>query len=168
MCRIALIATAALAAVGARTWYEHVPSDDNPADVLSRAGLEDPAVRAAIQAGTYLVRQPIEPPEGAELDYSYWWRKSSDMDAPGAGAEDPMGADSVETYPTNSPASVTTSRQSGLATRDMASPASVTASLEDGLATRETTSPASVTASLNYGLATRCCDRGGAEGSLRV
>ena len=55
MCRIALIATAALAAVGARTWYEHVPSEASPADVLSRAGLDDPAVRAAIEARTAIL-----------------------------------------------------------------------------------------------------------------
>ena len=87
MCKIALVATAALAAVRARTWYEHVKSEDNPADVLSRAGLEDFAVQAAIKAGKYVVRQPVEPPEEAKLDYSYWWRRSSDMDAPGAAQE---------------------------------------------------------------------------------
>ena len=36
MCRLALMATAALAGLGARAWYEHVESDDNPADVFSR------------------------------------------------------------------------------------------------------------------------------------
>ena len=46
MCRPALRAAAILAGLRARVWYEHVPSPDNPADVLSRDATDDPAVKA--------------------------------------------------------------------------------------------------------------------------
>ena len=78
MCRLALVATAALASIKARPWYEHVPSKDNPADVLSRDGLQDPGIAAAVEAGRYVVRTPEEPPAESVLDYDYWWSKVAD------------------------------------------------------------------------------------------
>ena len=81
MCQIALVATAALASLRVRAWYEHVPSADNPADVLSRAGLDDETVAAKVQSGEYVVRVPVEPPQDAHLNYSYWWGQVRDETA---------------------------------------------------------------------------------------
>ena len=44
MAALALVATATLARLKARTWFEHVASDDNPSDVLSRDAHADPDV----------------------------------------------------------------------------------------------------------------------------
>ena len=61
MNNLALKASAMLAALGCRTWYEHVPSDDNPADVLSRDAMEDPVVKQMVEQGRWVFRQPVCP-----------------------------------------------------------------------------------------------------------
>ena len=68
MCRLALVATAALTSFGARPWFEWIPSDDNPADVLSRAGFDDPVVASHLDSGRWEALAPREPP-AAELDF---------------------------------------------------------------------------------------------------
>ena len=78
MCRLALVATAALASLRTRPWFEHVPSPDNPADILSREALDDPQVAEAVRSGQYVVKDPIEPPRTSVLDYEYWWGRTSD------------------------------------------------------------------------------------------
>ena len=80
MCTLALVATAALASLKVRPWFEHIPSEDNPADVLSRGGLEDAAVAEAVRSGEFLVREPVEPPTEAVLNYEFWWQQASDVD----------------------------------------------------------------------------------------
>ena len=79
MCDIALAATAALAGLRCRPWFDHVPSPDNPADALSRDGLEDETVRRRIACGAYVVREAVEPPRNSILDYEYWWRRQYDV-----------------------------------------------------------------------------------------
>ena len=59
MCAMALTATAALAGIRARTWYDHVPSPDNPADPLSRGGLSDEGGSWRVAAGQYVVHEAI-------------------------------------------------------------------------------------------------------------
>ena len=78
MCSLALVASAALAGIGARTWFEHVPSPDNPADVLSRDGLADPEVARKVAAGEWRMRTPREPPWERGLDYKFWWQREAD------------------------------------------------------------------------------------------
>ena len=73
MCQIALLATAALAALRARPWFEHVASADNPADPLSRDGYEDVNVAAHVRAGEWEVFEPIEPPLAA-LRFEHLWQ----------------------------------------------------------------------------------------------
>ena len=75
MCRLALTATAALAGLDARPWFEHVASPDNPADVLSRAGLRDPLVMGRVASGEWLVHVAVPPPAESMLDYEFWWQR---------------------------------------------------------------------------------------------
>ena len=74
MCGIALAATAALAGLNARPWFDHVPSPDNPADALSRGGLADPGVQQRIRSGEWLVHRAVPPPNESMLDYMFWWQ----------------------------------------------------------------------------------------------
>eukprot|EP00959_Pyramimonas_sp_CCMP1952_P212072 4438103-Pyramimonas_sp.AAC.1 len=53
MCFLALIASAALGGLGAAVWYDRVDTNDNPTDVLPRAGLEDPAVLSNVERGVW-------------------------------------------------------------------------------------------------------------------
>ena len=64
-----------LSSLGCRCWFEHVPSDDNPADVLSRAGLDDAEVRANVAAGTWSFREPVHtvPLEASTYDALWHW-----------------------------------------------------------------------------------------------
>ena len=62
MCRPALYAQAALAALRTRVWYEHIPSADNPADVLSRAGFADEGVQQLLDAEQWVPLPPVAPP----------------------------------------------------------------------------------------------------------
>ena len=78
MCALALAATAALAGLGARPWYEHVPSPDNPADPLSRDGLQDEGVRRMVEEGLYQVHTAVPPPDRNILDYEFWWHRQCD------------------------------------------------------------------------------------------
>lgn len=59
MRKLALQATAMFAALGCRAWFERVPSDDNPADVLSRDGLDDPYVAEMVRTGKWKLREPV-------------------------------------------------------------------------------------------------------------
>ena len=79
MCALALVATAALASLRVRPWFEHVPSPDNPADALSRGGYSDPKVAEEIRAGRYVASEPVAPPMDAILDYDFWWRRATDV-----------------------------------------------------------------------------------------
>ena len=74
MYRPALEAAAILAGLGARVWYEHVPSADNPADVLSRDALSDPVVRSKIEAGEWVLRGPVVPQPEYLLDFERLWQ----------------------------------------------------------------------------------------------
>ena len=78
MCRLALVASAALAGIGARAWYDHVPSPDNPADVLSRDGYADAEVAHKVETGQWEVITPVEPIWGRELDFAFWWARGED------------------------------------------------------------------------------------------
>lgn len=71
MSRLALQAAAFFAALGARVWFEHVPSEDNPADALSRDGFDDPWVRAELARGRWL-RRPCSPPPPADDFVGAW------------------------------------------------------------------------------------------------
>ena len=73
MTRLALQATAMFAALNCRCWFEHIPSDDNPSDVLSRAGMEDPEVRRKCDAGEWVFRNPIVPRVSAATPYHELW-----------------------------------------------------------------------------------------------
>ena len=77
MCRLALIAIASFARIGARVWFEYVPSKDNPSDVLSRAGFYDPMVRAKVSSGEWSQEVAVEPPILA-LDFEALWRITAD------------------------------------------------------------------------------------------
>ena len=57
----------------ARVWYEHVPSEDNPADVLSRDALDDAAVRAKVSNGEWIWREAVVPDFLSPVDYSHLW-----------------------------------------------------------------------------------------------
>ena len=70
---LALVATACLARLLARPWYEHVASRDNPADVLSRDDLEVPVVKVRIRTGEWRLPEPVEPNWRRGLDFQYWW-----------------------------------------------------------------------------------------------
>ena len=61
MAHLSLQVHAILAGLGARVWAEHVPSADNPADVLSRGGFSDPVVHAHILAGRWVYDLPQNP-----------------------------------------------------------------------------------------------------------
>ena len=74
MCRLALEAAAILAGLGARVWYEHVPSADNPADVLSREALRDPALRSKIEVGEWVLRDPLVPQHEYLSDFESFGR----------------------------------------------------------------------------------------------
>eukprot|EP00973_Karenia_brevis_P009032 1223021-Karenia_brevis.AAC.1 len=58
----------------ARPWYEHVASEDNPADVLSRAGYDDRDVAEHVRTGAWVVYEPKEPPV-VELDFDRLWSR---------------------------------------------------------------------------------------------
>ena len=73
MCRLALQASAMLAGLGCRCWFEHVPSADNPADVLSREALEDPLVASKVASGAWEYRAPVMPPPLAAATYEQLW-----------------------------------------------------------------------------------------------
>ena len=73
MCRLALQASALLAALGCRCWFEHVPSADNPADVLSRDALDDPTVASMLAGGFWIFRQPVLPAPFSRLTYQQLW-----------------------------------------------------------------------------------------------
>ena len=61
MCYLALLASAALAGLDTRAWYEHVPSGDNPAYVLSREGYENVEVAAKVASGEWVSLVVVEP-----------------------------------------------------------------------------------------------------------
>ena len=73
MCRQALYATAMLAGLGCRVWFEHVPSKDNIADVLSRDAKDDPMVRAMIESGQWLWVDARMPALEGPLDFERLW-----------------------------------------------------------------------------------------------
>ena len=73
MCFLALVANAALGGLGATVWYDHVDTDDNPADVLSRAGLEDPVVLSNVEFGVWDVVKVVEP-DVTTLDFHRPWQ----------------------------------------------------------------------------------------------
>ena len=73
MCFLALVANAALGGLGATVWYDHVDTDDNPADVLSRAGLEDLAVLSNVELGMWDVVKVVEP-DVTTLDFHRLWQ----------------------------------------------------------------------------------------------
>ena len=73
MSRIALQTHAMLAALDCHIWIEHIPSKDNPADVLSRDGLLDPSVRQCVDSGEWLLREPVVPHPFSSLSYDELW-----------------------------------------------------------------------------------------------
>ena len=80
MCALALAAMAALAGLGTRPWFDHVPSADNSADPLSRGGLEDEGVGRMIADGLYVVHEAVPPPVQSVLDYEFWWQQQCDAE----------------------------------------------------------------------------------------
>ena len=93
MCRPALFAQAAFNALRARVWVEHIPSADNPAEVLSRAGYADPIVQAHLRAGRWRELKPRRPPSLGEASLRELWARvaalsAGDMEALAAGAEE--------------------------------------------------------------------------------
>ena len=75
MSRIALVAMACWSRLRCRPWFDHVASADNPADALSRGGLDDPEVAPRVASGEYVAVPPVEP-ETSELDYELLWGAS--------------------------------------------------------------------------------------------
>ena len=73
MGRLALKAHAMLAALCCRYWVEHVPSGDNPADVLSRDGLADPYVAAMCASGEWTYHEPVAPVAFQALSFDDLW-----------------------------------------------------------------------------------------------
>jgi len=73
MCLLALRAEAILAGLGARVWYEHVPSADNPGDVLSRDALDDAEVKAKLDSGVWELREPVLPVLVGPVDFHSLW-----------------------------------------------------------------------------------------------
>ena len=71
MSRLALQAAAFFTALGARVWFEHIPSEDNPSDALSRAGFADPFVAQMIASGQWL-RMPCRAPPSADSFVGAW------------------------------------------------------------------------------------------------
>ena len=63
----------------ARVWYEHVPSADNPADVLSRDAMTDAYVRAKVDCGEWIWREAIILDFAAPTDYRALWSNEIDM-----------------------------------------------------------------------------------------
>ena len=55
---MALIAALRSAELGCRLWFEWVHTAQNPADPLSRLGLEDPGVQQQLRTGSWLALQP--------------------------------------------------------------------------------------------------------------
>ena len=78
MSALALVATATLARLGARTWYDHVASKDNPVDVLSRDAWADPVVATKLATGEWVELAAIEPQWSRGLDFDYWWGVDQD------------------------------------------------------------------------------------------
>ena len=72
MASLALVATATLARLRARVWFDHVPSSDNPADVLSREAGGDPEVARKLASGEWLAVPAVEPQWERGLDFEFW------------------------------------------------------------------------------------------------
>ena len=73
MSRMALAASMELVTLDAVVWFEHVPSKDNPADVLSREALKDTVVRAKLEGGEWLYRDAIEPQPADSFPLNFSW-----------------------------------------------------------------------------------------------
>ena len=73
MCRLALVGQASFVTLRARAWFEHVASADNPSDVLSRDGFEDPAVAHKVHTGEWERVEPVEPPTSS-CSFDDMWR----------------------------------------------------------------------------------------------
>ena len=78
MCQPALRASAMLAGLRARVWYEHVPSLDNPADVLSREALEDKKVKDKVNSGEWVLCEPTVPELTGPPDFDRLWEPVSE------------------------------------------------------------------------------------------
>ena len=76
MCRPALIASANMAGLNARIWYEHVPSPDNPADVLSRDAIADAEVAEKVEKGVWRMMSPVVPELGETRRYEDLWQSN--------------------------------------------------------------------------------------------
>ena len=74
MCYLALLASASLAGLNIKAWFDHVPSKDNPADALSRDGLQDADVKPKIENGEWEVLDVVEPPT-ARLSFADLWKQ---------------------------------------------------------------------------------------------
>ena len=59
--------------LGCRSWVEHIPSKDNPADVLSRDGRADPHVAASVLSGEWTYHEPVVPTAFAALCFDDLW-----------------------------------------------------------------------------------------------
>ena len=79
MCRLALQATALLSSLGCRVCIEHVPSDENPFDVLSREALQERIVKAMVDEGRWVYRELVKPTPYERLSYDSWlqWGRSA-------------------------------------------------------------------------------------------
>ena len=64
-----------MAGLRARVWYDRVPTDDNPADVLSRAGFDDAHVHRMVSSGAWEVLAVVEPSAHA-LSFDELWRRA--------------------------------------------------------------------------------------------
>ena len=73
MAKMALQSSALLAGLRCRIWVEHIPSDDNPADVLSRAGLEDATVGTRVASGEWAYDPPEAETPFSQLDFESLW-----------------------------------------------------------------------------------------------
>ena len=73
MARIALQAGAMLAGLDCRVWFERVPSDDNPADVLSLAAVDDPEVAQDLVNGKLVLGPPVDIGHFYHLDFHCLW-----------------------------------------------------------------------------------------------
>ena len=73
---LSLRATSLMAALGCRVWAEYIPSPDNIADGLSRAGLEDSFVAKKLASGEWTFTRP-SPEAGriAGLEFTALWEQ---------------------------------------------------------------------------------------------
>ena len=73
MCRLALRAAAAFAAIGTAIWVEYIRPGDNPADVLSRGALDDPEAVHRLASGEWALGAAIDTAVPRDVAFDDTW-----------------------------------------------------------------------------------------------